>query len=51
MLDSNTKAIKFYEAFGGVNLSIGENGVQSVKLKKAAIHRIFNTDKISNSNK
>ncbi|XP_021961814.1 uncharacterized protein LOC110857532 [Folsomia candida] len=51
VLDSNTKAIKFYEAFGGVNLSIGENGVQSVKLKKAAIHRIFNTDKISNSNK
>ncbi|XP_021961954.1 uncharacterized protein LOC110857660 [Folsomia candida] len=42
VLDTNTKAVKFYEAFGGVNFSAGTDGVQSMKLNTHAIRKIIN---------
>lgn len=45
VLDWNEKAIQFYDKFGGVNRSIGEKGLQSLRFKHGVIAKLGTENK------
>lgn len=45
VLEWNTKAMQFYDKFGGTNLTLGDEGKESIRFKRDAIASLASTDK------